>query len=476
MRAATVAVATALVCAGCSLWEPIAIPEAPLPESFGVESQGASAAQIDWREWLGDEDLDELIAEGLRNNQDLHIALQRIERARAGVRAATGALLPQIGVGLGASIEKFGLYTMDGAGNASTEIRPGELVPERLPNFVVGLQSVWEVDLWGRLRSLRKSATAQYLASVDGTNLVLTALVADLASAYFDLLALDHAVGVLRRSAEQQAEALEIVRLQKSAGRTNELAVQQFEAQVADTRARERESLQQVVETENQINVLLGRYPQPVARRREMLFAAPPLPLATGVPTDLLRNRPDIRAAESAVRAAKFDVEAARAAFLPSLTITAGAGYEAFQTGLLFTTPESLAYAAAAGLAAPLINRRALEAQFLEARADQIEAMYEYQRTILVAYTEVVNALSNIRHSEDILAERRQQKVALERSIATADALYRAGKATYLEVLIAQQTALQAEVDLVEAFRRRRVANIAAYKALGGGWLTPEFG
>lgn len=468
----------ALALAGCStLWEPIAIPEPPLPERFDdTASSGTSVAEVGWRAWLADADLHRLVAEALQNNQDLRIALQRVERARAGVRAATGALLPQVAVGLGASIEKFGLYTMDGAGNATTEIRPGELVPEDLPNFVIGLQSVWEADLWGRLRSLRESARAQYLASIDGTNLVLTSLVAEVASAYFDLLALDHVVAVLRRSAAQQGEALEIVRLQKRAGRTNELAVQQFEAQVADTWAREREAVQLVVETENRINLLLGRFPQPIPRRQESLFAVPVMALSAGVPSDLLQNRPDIRAAERAVRAAKLDVHAARAAFFPTLTITAGVGYEAFQAGLLFNTPESLAYAAAAGLVMPLLNRRALEAQLIDARADQIEAMHEYQRTILVAYAEVADALSNIRQTADLVADRTRQQRALERSIATADALYRAGKASYLEVLLAQQNALQAEVDLVEAARRRRVANIAAYKALGGGWRDGDPG
>ncbi|MCW5889704.1 MAG: efflux transporter outer membrane subunit [bacterium] len=461
----------ALACAGCALRAPdVAVPAPPLPAAFDGDTGGVSAARTTWRDWLGDDDLAALVAEALASNQDLHIALQRIETARAAVRAATGALLPQVGLNVGAGIQKFGLYTMDGAGNRGTEIAPGRLIPVRLPDFTLGLEASWEVDLWGRLRSQREAALARHLASVDGTNLVLSALVADVASAYFDLLALDQIVAVLHTSASQQAEALEIVRLQKEAGRANELAVQQFEAQVADTQARERDVVQQVVETENRINVLLGRYPQPVPRKRELLFADPPAPLSTGVPSDLLRNRPDVRAAELAVRASELDVQAARAAFFPTLTITAGAGWDAFNTAFLFRTPESLAWSAAGGLVAPLVNRLALEAQFIGARANQIEALYEYQRTLLVAFTEVVNALSNVRQSDELLASRRRQKAALEQSIDTADALYRAGKATYLEVLLAQENALQADVDLAEAFRRRRVANVAVYKALGGGW------
>jgi multidrug efflux system outer membrane protein len=460
-----------LASAGCAPVAKDAVaPAKPLPASFDGESGGSSAALTTWREWFGDDRLNALIAEALQNNQDLLIAVQRIETARAGVRAATGALLPQIGLNVGAGIQKFGLYTMDGAGNRDTEITPGRLIPVRLPDFTFGLQSAWEVDLWGRLRSQREAALTRHLASIDTANAVMTALVADVASAYFDLLALDEMLAALRTSATRQEQGLEIVRLQKEAGRANELAVQQFAAQVADTRARERDVAQQVVETENRINVLLGRYPQPVPRDRALLFAAPPATVETGVPSDLLRNRPDVRAAELAVRASEFDVQAARAAFLPTLTITAGAGWDAFDTRFLVRTPESLAWSAAGGLVAPLVNRMALEAQFIGAHASQIEAMYEYQRTILVAFTEVVNALSNVRQSDVLLAARQRQKDALEESIATADALYRAGKATYLEVLLAQENALQADVDLADAFRRRRLASVALYKALGGGW------
>lgn len=354
--------------------------------------------------------------------------------------------------------------------DVETEITSGRLIPRNLPDFAVGLQSSWEVDLWGRLRSQRQSAIARYLATVEGTNLVRTELIAAVASAYFDLLALDHVREILRRSAQRQAEAVEVVRLQKQAGRANDLAVRQFEAQLADTLAMERESVQQGREAENTLNLLLGRFPQPVPRDKAVLFGDPPGAPSAGVPSDLLVNRPDVRAAEMILRAAKFDLQAARAAFFPSFTITAGGGYQAFEPSFLFRTPESMAYSAAGALVAPLVNRRALEAQFAGAKADQIEAMHEYQRALLVAVTEVTNALSNVRAVDDVLAARRDRRAALERAVGTADDLYRAGKATYLEVLLAQQTSLQADIELVEASRARRVANVAVYRALGGGW------
>jgi multidrug efflux system outer membrane protein len=446
------------------------IREPALPTAFDAESHGPSIAQVSWREWFGDEPLNGLVAEALGNNHDLLIALQRIQIARAGVQQATGALLPQVGLSLGASVQKFGKYTMDGAGNSGTDIAPGRPVPVHLTDYALGLQSSWEIDLWGKLRGLRESAVARYLASVEGTNLVRTALVADVASAYYDLLALDHVREVLRESVARQQTAVEVVKLQKLAGRSNELAVQQFEAQLADTRASEREVMQRAAEAENRLNVLLGRYPQAVPRSKDVLFAKVPAKMSAGVPSDLLANRPDIRQAELEVRASRFDVKAARAAFFPSLTLTASLGYQAFNPKFLFETPESLAYSLVGGLVAPLVNRSGLHAQFNGAQANQIQAMVGYQRAILVAYVEVVNALSGIRVADEALALRNVQKEAMTQAVASADLLYRAGKATYLEALLAQQNSLRANLDLIEAWRRRHLADVTIYRALGGGW------
>jgi NodT family efflux transporter outer membrane factor (OMF) lipoprotein len=328
---------------------------------------------------------------------------------------------------------------------------------------------VWESDLWGKLRHRRDAAQAQYLASVERTNLVLTALVADVAAGYFELLALDHTRAILLQAVARQEQAVEVVRLQKEAGRANELAVQQFDAQLAETRALEREAARAAGEAENRLNVLLGRYPQAIQRESGALLAAPAR-LAAGLPADLLHNRPDVRAAELQVRAARFDVQAARAAFFPSLELNAGVGLAAFNPAYLVKVPASLTYGVGGGLVAPLVNRRALEAQFAGARAQQIEALHAYQRAILVAYVEVVNGLADVHHADGLLALKQAQKDTLTQAVGTADILYRAGKATYLEVLMAQQGALRAELDLVAAWKRRRVGDVILYKALGGGW------
>ncbi len=462
-----VAVLAQLGCAALST--NLTIPEKNLPEAYADQPAAPSVARLNWREYFGDARLAELIAEALKGNQDLSMAVQRIEVARAGVKQATGALLPRVDLSVGGGVRKFGLYTMDGAGNATTEITAGQLVPVNLGDLAIGLQSSWEIDIWGKLRNQRQSAVSQYLASMEGTNLVITTLVADVATAWFELQGLDRVREVLVQTVARQEEALAVIRLQMSAGRANELAVQQFEAQLAETRALEVAVAQQTVELENRLNLLLGRLPQPIVRDSVLSFDGVSS-VSAGVPSELLRYRPDVREAELQLQAAQFDLKSAQAAFFPNVNIGVSVGLQAFNPAFLFRLPESLFYSLLGGLVAPLINRSAIESAFDGAKANQIQAMYNYQKAVLTAYVEVDNGLSNIRNTEKILSLKRQQKAAVGHSVEAADTLYRAGKASYLEVLVAQQSALRADLELIETWRRQRVASVVIYKALGGGW------
>jgi len=460
----------ASVFTGCSLNTELSIPEQPLPASFQDKSNTTSIAAIDWRHYFSDALLLKLIDTAIGNNQDLQIALQRIESSRSSVKLANAAMLPQVSLNVGGGVEKFGLYTMDGAGNATTEITPGRIVPENYTNLFVGLQSSWEIDVWGKLENQRKSAVANYLSSIEATNFVISNLVADVAIYYNELLALDHELDIVRQTIKKQQEALEIIKLQKEAGRANELAVQQFRAQLLDTQVLENGVLQQISEAENQINFLLGRYPQPIERAKNTFFKAGPPVILSGIPSQLLSNRPDIREAELQVEASKFDLKAAKAAFYPNFNITASLGFQAFNPEFLFTSPASLAYSLAGTLVAPIINMKSLEAAFNTAQANQLAAMYRYQKTILNAYVEVANQLSSVKSLQQISRLKQQQSEALKQSVESANELYKAARANYLEVLIAQQSALKSNLELINVTKRQRMATITIYKALGGGW------
>jgi multidrug efflux system outer membrane protein len=457
---------------GCtSLDTHLSIPEKEIPASFQNQQDATTTiANINWRQYFTDPLLVKLIDTAVANNLDLQMALQRIEVSRSSVKLANGALLPKVDLSIGGGVQKFGLYTMDGAGNASTEITLGRTVPENLTDMFVGLQASWEVDVWGKLRSQRKSAVSQYLSSIEGTNFVISNLVADVAIHYNELLALDNELDIIRQTVRKQQEALEVVKLQKEAGRANELAVQQFKAQLLNTQVLEKQTLQQITETENKLNFLLGRYPQPIQRKKGVLFEAVSQQVASGVPSELLANRPDVREAEYQIEASKFDLKAARAAFFPNFNITATLGFQAFNPEFLFVSPASLAYSLFGTVVAPLINMNALKAQFNTAKANQLTAMYNYQKTILNGYVEVANELSNIQNLEQIHSRKKQQSEALKQSVETSDELYKSARATYLEVLIAQQNALQANLELIDVIKQQRIATVKIYKALGGGW------
>jgi len=459
---------------GCSsLNTALSIPEKTLPDTFTQtvdKNEGITVASVNWREYFTDNNLQNLLDEAVKNNPDLQMALQRIEISRSSVKLANGALLPQVSLNVGGSVRRFGLYTMDGAGNSTTQITPGQTIPTNLPDMYLGMQSSWEIDIWEKLRHQRESAISTYLASVEGTNFVISTLVADVASYYTELLALDNELALVQQTITKQQEALEVIQLQKEVGRANELAVQQFHAELLNTKILEKNIQQQVIEVENKINFLLGSYPKPIKRNKDVFAHELPIQIASGFPSQLLANRPDIREAEFKIEASKFDLQAAKAAFYPNFNITASLGFQAFNPEFLFSSPASIAYSVFGTLVAPIINMNALKAQFNTAQANQLTAMYHYQKTVLNAYVEVANQLVAIENLQQVNLLKTQQNALLKKSVGTSGELYRTARATYLEVLLAQQNALQSNIELIGVIKQQRLSAINIYKALGGGW------
>jgi multidrug efflux system outer membrane protein len=421
-----------------------------------------------WRKHFTDPKLQALTEQALNNNRDLKIALQRIEMAKAQITAARSMLAPKVSGVAGAGIQRFGLYTMDGAGNSTTPIYDGRIVPRDVQDYTVGLQTSWEIDLWGKLRSKKASATARLLASVEGRNLVQTHLIADLATAYYELLALDAEIINIDETIKIQRDALETVQTQKQAGATNELAVQQFDALLFNLQGMRLDTHQRIVEQEGIICTLLGDPQRPIARNRASLMNSTLPQLSSSVPADMLKNRPDIRRAEFELAATKADVKAAKAAFLPSVSINGVLGLQAFQSNVLLNI-HSATYSALGGLVAPLINRKAIQAEFDHANASQLEAISTYQQSIVNGYVEVHNQLAFIRILKDLQALKTKEVHLLIESVGTAADLFRTRRATYIEVLNAQQNALKARLQLIGVTKRQFQVQANLYRALGGG-------
>jgi len=441
-----------------------------MPASYFGNIDSTNTASLNWKQFFSDKNLISLIDTALTNNWDVQIAYQRIQAAQSGVLSSKGALKPKVDASVAAGLSKFGLYTMDGAGNKGTEIYDGKDIPQHLPDYFIGLQTAWEIDLWGKLKNQKRAAIFRFLSTVEGKNLVVTELISELAASYYELLSLDETLKIINETIGLQENAFEIVKVQKEAAAANELAVKQFEAELLNTQGLKFEISQQIAETESRINFLVSRYPEPVIRDTTYFQNNVPAQLNAGIPFSLLQNRPDIRQAEFELAASKADVMAAKAAFYPSLNITGGIGFQAFKPGLLLIAPESIAYNLLGSLTAPLVNRAAIKAEFNRASAEQLQALYNYQKTILNGYVEVYNEIQRIRSLEQVFELKTRETNALTQSISISELLFRTGRANYLEVLFAQQNAIRAKLQLIETKKNEFLATVNMYKALGGGW------
>lgn len=440
------------------------------PGSFNNIQDTTNTAKVKWRDFFTDPNLVALIDTALRNNQELNITLQEIEIARNEVRARKGEYLPFAGIGASTSVDKHGRYTARGSSEATTEIMPGKETPEPLPYYMIGAYATWEVDIWNKLHNAKKSAVSRYLATREGKNFVVTNLIAEIANSYFELLALDNQLDLVNQNIKIQSDALEIARQQKQAARVTELAVRRFEAQVLNTRSLQFGIQQNITEMENHLNFLVGRYPQPIERDSQNFNNLIPNTIHAGIPAQLLENRTDVKQAEQQLVAAKLDVKVAKARFYPSLGISAGIGFEAFDPSYLIKTPQSLLYSLAGDLTAPLINRNAIKAAYYSANAMQIQAVYNYERTLLNAYIEVANQLSMINNLNNTYDLKAQEVQALTQSITISGNLFRSARADYMEVLLTQRDALESRFDLIETKKQQMNAMVNIYHALGGGW------
>jgi multidrug efflux system outer membrane protein len=464
----------ALICAGFTACSVPKISQRSenktVPANFSGVTDTASSAHIQWHQFFTDKYLADLIDTALKNNQELNVTLQEIEIARNEIKAKKGEILPTIGYRAGAGLEKVGRYTSTGAGDAATEITPGKEVPEVLPDYNFGLTANWEVDIWHKLRNAKKVAVIRYLSTVEGKNFIVTNLVAEIANSYYELLALDNQLDIVKKNIALQSNALELMKIQKQASRVTELAVRKFEAEVLNSKSLEFSIQQNITETENKINFLLARYPQPIVRNKGSFTDMVPPSVQAGIPSQLLANRPDIKQAELDLAATKLDVKVAKAQFYPSFGISATLGFQAFNPNYLLRTPESLLYSLAGDIAGPLINKNAIKAEYLTANAKQLQAVYNYEKTILNGYIETANQLSNIGNLQKSYDLKAKQVKALTQSIDIANDLFRSARADYFEVLMTQRDALESKLELIETKKQQLNAVVNVYKALGGGW------
>lgn len=440
-----------------------------MPNAYKDSKDTSNLAKIDWKSYFSDANLVALIDTALQSNQELNIAMQEIAISNNEIRARKGEYLPFLNVGGGLGLEKSGKYTRNGAVDEQLEIKEGKAFPTPLTDFMVGGVASWELDIWKKLRTAKKSAMLTYLASVEGRNFLKTKLIADISESYYELLALDNLLSILDQNIEIQSSALRVVKQQKDAASVTLLAVNRFEAQVLNTQNLRYEIKQKITEAENRITYLTGKFPSDIVRNATSFDQIKLDSAQAGIPVQLLTNRPDIRQAEFELMAAKLDVKVARANFYPSARITAGLGFQSFNPIFLFN-PSSILYNLAGDITAPLINRNALFANYNTSSAKQIQTVLKYEQTVLNAYVDVLNQLSKIKNYAGSYDTKSREVAILNQTIGIANNLFNSARADYAEVLFTQREALDAKIDLVEIKLKQLNAKVNIYRALGGGW------
>jgi multidrug efflux system outer membrane protein len=470
----TLLLVAAILVSSCKLTKPVQHqPAAGVPQTYTGQTDSSGIGSIKRSVFFTDKNLVALIDTAVLNNLDLKMAVQRIEMARSNVLFARGAMLPAVSAEISGGGRKFGNYTMDGVGNYDTNFSPNiddnrRLPDPFLPDYFAGLRSSWEVDIWGKLKTQRKAAYVRFLATEKAKQAITTSLIAQVAGMYYELINLDTELDIIRKNIVLQESAVATIKIQKEGGRANELAVKQFQAQLLNTRSLEININQRIVETENQLNTLLGRFPQTITRSTSLELTFPQQ-VQAGIPSQMLRRRPDVQQAELEMLANYSDQQAARLAFLPSLNITAMLGFNAFKSNLIFN-PGSIAYNALGGLAAPLLNRKSLKAGQKRTEAASLEALYAYNKSILTGFQEVNSSLKKIENTQKISDFKKEEVAVLQQAVATSRDLFLTGYATYLEIIMAQRSVLEAELTLTDVQKEQYQALVELYRSVGGGW------
>jgi len=454
-----------MVLAGCAVGPNYRRPAIDAPAAIRGQVEAAEAdslADLPWWDVFDDPVLRSLVSEAIHANHDLAAAAARVEQARQFVGVARADLLPQIGYQGAAERGRF--FVAPGRPNDEGNV------------FLGAFNLAWEIDIWGRIRRATESARAQYLGSEEFRRGVLLTLVSDVAQAYFELLDLDRELEVSKLTTQTFQETVDLFARRYEGGVGTLLEVARGKGALAQAAATIPIFESRIVAKENQLSILLGRNPGPIARGKPLGDQTVPPTIPVGLPAQLLERRPDIRQAEEAVVAANADVGVAVGNFLPRLGLTALYGGQSSEIENLVKHTGNV-WAIAGSLAGPLFQGGRLLASYRATKAGWEQTVQQYLQTALNAFAEVSSTLVAHRNLKDVRAELQQQVDALQQAVDLSLERYNEGISTYYEVLEAQQQLFPAQLTLAQATRDQLTSLVQLYRALGGGWdlTVPEW-
>jgi NodT family efflux transporter outer membrane factor (OMF) lipoprotein len=454
----------AFVCASisCKVTKPYRQPDLNTGDLYRGQSNTdtTTIASMPWENLFADTVLKALIREGLYQNLNLKAAIQKIAEAQASFGQSKAAFLPNLNGNAGVTRSK--------QSTASLNLPPGFSIITLTTDYQLGLSSSWEADIWGKLSSAKKAAYANLLQTDAAKRAIQTQLIADIANNYYNLLALDKELEITNQAVQYRIKDVETMKALKEGDVVTGAAVVQSEANRYAAEVAIPDIKRSIRETENAIDILVGRSPGRL-NRATLDDQKPESDLQTGIPAQLLKNRPDVQQAEYAFRAAFENTNLAHTYFYPALTLTASGGFSNLQLKDFFIN--SVFYNLAAGITQPIFNHGINKARLKTAQAQQLEALYNFQQSLLVAGQEVSNALYACQTAIEKDDARSKEIAALVKSVQYTQELLRFSSATnYNDVLISEQNLLAARLNGVNDRLQQLQAIVNLYRALGGGW------
>ena len=459
------ALAPALLLASCAVGPNYSRPNVPAPPQFrGAEAppEQKSLADTKWPELFQDDALKQLITTALAQNFDVRIAAERVLEARAQAGISNAARYPNVDITGGYDAQRASRI------GASRFVPPGISLDSSYTQ--AGFSLSWELDIWGRIRRLNESARAQYLASEEARQGVVTTLIADVTTEYFQLRELDLELEIARKNRDVGQNNLRLTTVRKERGTATALDVHQAE-QILYTATAEIAAAERAIgQTEDSLSLLLGRSPGEIPRGKALEALAAPAQVPAGLPSSLLDRRPDIREAEQRLIAANAQIGAAKAMYFPQISLTGFLGEQSRALQNLITGPARYWTGQLPAVDFPLFNAGRVRSNVRLTEAQQRELLLTYQKTIENAFREVSDALIGYRKTGDQRVQQEQLVKALSETERLSDLRYRGGLDSYLQVLDAQRNLFQGELQLAQLREQEIASVVQLYRALGGGW------
>ncbi|WP_183559704.1 efflux transporter outer membrane subunit [Mucilaginibacter sp. SP1R1] len=452
----------------CKVSKDVATPKAELPANFrnaAATTDSSSIADIQWKNFFTDVALQKLIDSAIVKNYDMQIAVKNIDQAQLLFKQVKWNYVPTLGLNVTANTNRPSDNSLTGLSIAQYNIGT-----KHVEDYSANLALSWEADIWGKIRNQSREALAQYLQTAEAKKAIQTNIVANVSQGYYNLLMLDAQLDIAKKNVKLNDSTLRIIRLQYDAGQVTSLAVQQADAQLQAAAQLVPQFERDVTVQENALSILAGRLPDSIERNTTLNQISFPETLATGVPSEMVSRRPDVKSSELALTIANAKVGIAKAQMYPSLSITASGGVNSFKSSNWFNLPASLFGTVAGGIAQPLLQHKQLSTQYKVAEVEREKTVLQFRQSVLNAVGEVSDALVKIEKlkAEQSIAVNRVK--TLQQATSNASLLFKNGLANYLEVITAQSNVLQGELELASIKRDQLSATAELYRSLGGGW------